>query len=81
MSNKKAPSKVKKDRFTSYKANNTAAKNKVKKLVRHLNSHPDDAQSRSRKKTSGSGRSHEKNTPLQAKMARYMRHISRFGNL
>ncbi len=42
---KKGTSANAKARFLAYKTNNTSAKNAVKRLIKHLKHHPNDAQS------------------------------------
>ena len=46
---KKGTSKHKKDMFKAYRDNGTAAKNAVKRLVKHLSKHPNDFQSAERR--------------------------------
>lgn len=44
--------------------------NKLKKIERHCKKHPTDEQSRNRVKPATAGQSHEKRTPLEARLFR-----------
>lgn len=66
-------SAAKKARYSAYAGNSTAAKNKEKKVVRHLKAHPNDEQSRKRATPSIAGKPHVKRDPLMAKISRMMK--------
>jgi hypothetical protein len=74
-------SAARKARYASYAGNSTAAKNKVIKLARHMKKHPNDAQSLAQKPGARAGISHEKRSPAEAAMNRYISHQASFGHL
>ena len=77
----KSTSAANKARYASYAGNSTAAKNKVIKIARHMKAHPNDAQSKAQKPGAKAGISHEKRSPAEAAMNRFLSHQANFGHL
>lgn len=63
--------------YAAYAGDSRATKNKAKRIARHVKKHPNDRQSAIQ--APGSKLTHDKRTPLQAKVERAVTHHTLFG--
>lgn len=77
MAQKTSPAK--KARYAAYASGSVAAKNKAKKIARHLKKHPGDKQAAAQKPGARAGMTHDKRTPGEAALGRATAHFALFG--